>query len=309
MDQVVYPEEVDLTVQARENYDGDDTTLDDAAAENPRLPFLRRISPSSIPDGSGMENGVRTVRTAAFLVNAEGGLLLVPPNDGQGTFRTRRNGAYRIGYNYIAPSVAQTEVITPQSLQVEEFAIIKTPAVDVADPALLTLATNLTPEELAAIPLVLTSTSGGRGTLVVGELGTPVYVYWADVGNSISSDLTPTDVDDDPVLVEILIADVARRTIVANQGPDEGDNPQAYFYDESDTFIVDNGGATLETFEEALALSSSANGVYADRVSWENYTLVRNTNDPNRPAQVGRTIWEITLTCSDDGPSHPRTGS
>ena len=295
-DEVVYPEEVDRTVQEREDYDGDGepdgTDVGETGTVNPREPFVGRIDPASIPDGSGTT--VRTTRTMSFLVNADGELLTVPQDDTQGTFRTRSNGAYRIGYNYIAPSVAQTEAITPQSLRVVEIAINKTGK----DPD-ATLAIN----DGAYEPIDGTvPANAGTRTLTDAERGDTVHVYWADVGNRSSSNVNATA---GPDMVDILVPDVASRTIVVNQVDGEGDNPQAYFYDENDTFIVDDRGATFETFEEALALTSRANGVFPDMVSWENYTLVRDTG-PNRPAQVGRTIWEITLTC-DSGPMHPRT--
>ena len=312
-DQVVYPEEVDRTVQTNEDYDGDGdrdatpTNIGETDAEDPRLPFIRRIEPGTIPDLSGTVTdrgasppviGVRTTRTMAFLVNADNSdLLEVPQDDMQGTFRTRRNGAYRIGYNYIAPRNAQTEAITPQSLRVDEVAITKTGTGTAEDGASLELNEGAyTPNVDGTIP-----SEAGTRTLTVAEVGDTVYVYWAGVGNSSTSDSDDPDMD-------ILVADVASRTIVVNEGDATADNPQAYFYDENDTFIVDDRGATFETFEEALGLTSLDNEVYADQVSWENYTLVRDTG-PNRPAQVGRTIWEISLTCSPSGPDHPRTAT
>ena len=80
-------------------------------------------------------------------------------------------------------------------------------------------------------------------------------------------------------------------------GSDDTDNPMAYFYDEDDVFIIENIGASFEMFEEALALTTRADGCEVDTVSWENYTFYR---DPARygarPGRVDRTIWEITLS-------------
>ena len=308
-DQVVYPEEVDRTVQTREDYNGNGT-LGETDEVDPMGPFVGRIDPASIPDNSGAETteqvtGVRTTRRMAFMVDpADPTMLLpVPTDDTQGTFRTRSNGAYRIGYNYVRPSLAQTEAITPQSLQVNEVAITKTGVGGRDDVPPATLAPN-TEGDFALVDDMIPSDAPTR-VLTVAEVGDAVYVYWADVGNSSAS--LVGDAATEPVLVEILVADVGSRIIVVNEGEDAADNPQAYFYDENDTFIVDSRGATLETFEEALGLTSRANGVYPDMVSWENYTLVRDTG-PNRPAQVGRTIWEIELTCAESGPTHPRTG-
>ena len=105
----------------------------------------------------------------------------------------------------------------------------------------------------------------------------------------------------DPEPVPVYVGDVGRRTIVANEqrldGTDDTDNPMAYFYDEDDVFIIENIGASFEMFEEALALTTRADGCEVDTVSWENYTFYR---DPARygarPGRVDRTIWEITLS-------------
>ncbi len=106
------------------------------------------------------------------------------------------------------------------------------------------------------------------------EEGDPVDVYWAKVGTIRSSPGVP-----------LLVGDVANRTIVAGSS----DAPMAYFYDEYDSFIVSNVGATFEMFEEALRLSIDAGDeCEADTVMWRNYRF-------SRPGSVSRTIWELTL--------------
>ena len=228
-DQVVYPEEVDVTVQVGEDPDGDGTDND--------------LAPSD-PLVTGTASPARH-------------------------FRTRSNGAYRIGYNYINPSGAQTEEITPKSIQLES-----------PDPA-----------------------GGANIVNREAETGGVVMVYWADIGTNGQSDTTAGD---DPEFVPLLVADVASRTIVANEPledetpavGDAGDNPMAYFYDEDDTFIISNVGATFEMFEEVLSLSLAAgDACEVNMISWENYTLNRATGN-NRPGRVDRTIWEVTLTTS-----------
>jgi len=179
-------------------------------------------------------------------------------SDTVGTFGTRRNGTYRIGYTYTG-SDAQTEAITPQSVVVTGD-----------NPA--TPDTVETDFELRA-----------------QELGSAVNVYWTKVGNnaaSVNSGGTPAD------SVQILVSDVASRTIVVDDGADDGDNPSAYFYDEDDTFIVAGVGATFEMFEEALSATYKDNGIYAARVEWDNYVTTR-------PGRVNRTIWNLTLSCTD----------
>ena len=176
-------------------------------------------------------------------------------SDVTGTFGTRRNGTYRIGYTYTG-SDAQTEAITPESVEVS-----------IDDP------------DNPGTPLVTRAQ----------ELGTAVNVYWTKIGNNAASDNsagTPAD------SVKILVRDVASRTIVVDDGADDGDNPSAYFYDEDDTFIVSGVGATFEMFEEALSATFKDNGIYADRVEWDNYVTTR-------PGRVNRTIWNLTLSCTD----------
>ena len=64
--------------------------------------------------------------TTPDTTNPAGTVAQVAQDDVIGTFKTRRNGTYRIGYAYIAATEAQTEMITPQSAQVYEVAITKT---------------------------------------------------------------------------------------------------------------------------------------------------------------------------------------
>ena len=232
VDQVVYPEEVDTTVQVGEDPDGDDSDND--------------LAPSD-PLVSGTASPARH-------------------------FRTRSNGAYLIGYNYINPSHAQTEAITPKSVQLES-----------------------------------PGTGGGANTVTrAAETGDAVTVYWANIGTSGAS--TASD-NSSPGFVNLLVADVASRTIVANEPTRDsatppatdasGDNPMAYFYDEDDTFIISNVGATFEMFEEVLSLSLAAgDSCEVNMISWENYTLNRRDLNPNRPGRVDRTIWEVTLSTS-----------
>ena len=128
-DGVLYPEQVDVTVQANENADADATRGENTDID-PKARLISLIAPDDVPDGSGTT--VRTTRTVALRMttpdttNPAGTVAQVPEDDVIGTFQTRRNGTYRIGYAYTAGSVAQTETITPQSAQVYEVAITKT---------------------------------------------------------------------------------------------------------------------------------------------------------------------------------------
>ena len=178
-------------------------------------------------------------------------------DDVTGTFSTRRNGTYRIGYTYTG-SNAQTEAITPESVAI----LGDNPETETVEEDFVTRAQ---------------------------ELGTAVNVYWTQFGNNPASDNsagTPAD------SVQILVRDVASRTIVVDDGVDGGDNPSAYFYDEDDTFIISGVGATFEMFEEALSATYRDDGIYAARVEWDNYV-------PSRPGRVNRTIWNLTLSCTD----------
>ena len=292
-DEVVYPEQVDITVQANENADGDGTN-GEVAAINPKARLISLIDAADVPDGSGTT--VRTTRTVALRVQNgdETAIATVGQDDVIGTFKTRRDGSYRIGYAYINPGSAQTETITPQSAQVVEVAIDKDDQGN-TDPADDTLAEDTDAVTLDANGMI----TPGSGTRVVtpAELGSGIKVYWTDIGTSSLSDDASTATDG-PEPVGVYVTDVGRRTIVANeQVTGDDDEPMAYFYDEDDVFIIENIGATFEMFEEALGLTDKNDGCHVDTVSWENYTYWR---DPSRfgarPGRVDRTIWEITLS-------------
>ena len=52
-------------------------------------------------------------------------------------------------------------------------------------------------------------------------------------------------------------------------------------------------GATFEMFEEALSATFADDGIYVELgSSWENYVVTR-------PGRVNRTIWEVSLSCTD----------
>ena len=296
-DGVLYPEQVDITVQASEDADRDDSNGETTPLVNPKARLISLIEAGDVPDGSG--ETVRTTRTVALRVQTadETAIAEVGQDDVIGTFKTRRNGTYRIGYAYTASTEAQTETITPQSAQVVEVAIAKTGTGTAADGA--SLAEDTDPVTRDANTGMILPTSGTR-VVTPAELGSAVEVYWTDIGTSGQSD-SVDDVGDDPEFVPVYVTDVGRRTIVANEerldGADDTDNPMAYFYDEDDVFIIENIGASFEMFEEALALTVRNDGCEVETVSWENYTYYR---DPNRfgarPGRVDRTIWEIELS-------------
>ena len=75
-------------------------------------------------DGDGDEDGGAAGADPAETAD-DGAVATVAQDDVIGTFKTRRNGTYRIGYAYTASTEAQTETITPQSAQVVEVAIAK----------------------------------------------------------------------------------------------------------------------------------------------------------------------------------------
>ena len=294
-DGVLYPEQVDITVQASENANRA-APNGESAATNPKERLISLIEPGDVPDGSGAT--VRTTRTVALRVQTadETAIAEVGQDDVIGTFKTRRNGTYRIGYAYTASTEAQTETITPQSAQVVEVAIAKTGTGTAADGA--SLAEDSDPVDRDANGMIL-PTSGTR-VVTPAELGSAVEVYWTDIGTSGQSD-SLNDIGNDPEFVPVYVTDVGRRTVVANEERlDEAtdmDNPMAYFYDEDDVFIIENIGASFEMFEEALALTVRNDGCEVETVLWENYTYYR---DPDRfgarPGRVDRTIWEITLS-------------
>ena len=224
-DNAAYPEEVDITAQ-----DGETTGVGDP-------PPAGDLAPSE-PLVAGTASPIRA-------------------------FRTRSNGAYRIGYNY-TDDEALTETITPR--------VIEHQADDPDNPG-----TNITTRAAEV----------GTGSEIAS-------VYWAKIGVSGTSTFGGS-----LIFVPVLVRDVANRTIVVNEDAVGGttDEPAAYFYDEDDTFIIDNVGATFEMFEEALSLSLRAGDpCQVNTVMWENYTLTRATNA--RPGRVDRTIWELTLTTS-----------
>ena len=230
-DQVTYPEEVDITVQANEDADTNDgpgNAGDDVAPSDPLV---------------GTESPLRH-------------------------FRTRSNGAYRIGYNYTNANEAQTETITPKSIQLETV-----------DPD--NLGTNIVNREQEL----------GIGSGLAS-------VYWTKIGTNGGSTFGTGGA---LTFATVLVRDVASRTIVVHERDHANDTttdePTAYFYDEDDTFIIANVGATFEMFEEVMSLSIAAGDpCQVDTVMWENYTLTRASNA--RPGRVDRTIWEVTLTNS-----------
>ena len=197
---------------------------------------------------------------------------MVGTDDVEGTFKTRRNGAYRIGYTYIGTS-AKTENITPESVELRAAAFTLDEDGDVA----------------------LDGEGNPSGVTVTvtrdQEVGDPVSVYWAKTGNSGESAGGLAGFEE---FLPVIVRDVPNRTIVANDPAAEADadNPMAYFYDEDDTFIVAGVGATFEMFEEALSATYGSDGIYVDTMSWENYVITR-------PGRVNRTIWELTLSCTD----------
>ena len=159
-------------------------------------------------------------------------------DDEVGTFDTRRNGTYRIGYTYIDDE-AVAEIVDPS--------VAAVPAVLGDNPATTDVEEDDFELEAArdAIP------------------GDPLLVFWARTGTSVESDL---DIDGgDALSLDVLIADVDSRAIVvdesavANNRNADGDlqagelTPMVYYYDEEDTFVVGGTGATFEMWEEALA--------------------------------------------------------
>ncbi len=254
-DQVVYPEEVDYTVQSNEDANGNDTTGEDTAESRPSdyATFVAQDLTATPPIPV---NRIDINPRAITRMPVE-----IGPDDVEGSFRTRRNGSYRIGYSYIGTE-AQTETITPESLEIRSAVF------------------NATNDDV-----VETVTSDQ-------ELGAGVSVYWTKTGNSGASAGGRGGSSD---FLPVLVRDVPNLTIVANEPAaeaDDNDNPMAYFYDEDDTFIVAGVGATFEMFEEALSATYKADGIYVDYVSWQNYVI-------SRPGRVNRTIWELTLSCTD----------
>ena len=204
--------------------------------------------------------------------------------DYAGLFRTRRNGAYRIGYTFHGDDPA-AEVIQP------ELAFYTRGD----DPD--------TEDDLGTTDVVENLETDYITGVIRTDDGDSVTVYWAEVGESEES----SDGIDTPGAVDVLAVDVPNRLIVANEGvvADPGDgvtndpdveaeraNPMVYYYDDEDTFIVGGIGATIEMFEEALSATWSTRRAYPDTVQWESY-------DYGRPRD--RAIWELTLSCEEPG--------
>ena len=222
------------------------STLDDAESEadNARYPEEVDITVQDNEDGDGNDNPGQT------------------GDDVSGTFDTRRNGTYRIGYNYTDDEPV-VEEITPSVAEI--------PAVP-DDPA-----TPDVDEAMDAIPAIP---------------GSVLQVFWANTGTSVESDHDDNNTVD---LLDVLVADVDSRAIVVDESDPNGNRvggdlqadeltPMVYYYDEEDTFIVGGIGATFEMFEEALADGNPA------QVQWESYEF-------DRPRD--RAVWELTLNCDD----------
>ena len=256
-DEVVYPEEVDITVQSNENRDGDATAGETTDVTRTGLTYATFVAADSTATPPIPANRI-DIDSRAIVRNPG----TIGEDDVEGTFRTRRNGSYRVGYTYIGTS-AKTEMITPESIELRSAEFNDNDPVD-----------GVVSEVTRA-----------------QEVGDPVSVYWAKTGNSGASAGGRAD---NTAFLPALVRDVPNRTIVANEpgAETDSDNPMAYFYDEDDTFIVANVGATFEMFEEALSATWKDDGIYVDYVSWENYVI-------SRPGRVNRTIWELTLSCTD----------
>ena len=296
-DEVLYPEQVDITVGARENGDGDRgsggsyTATDDpfpgeVGEVNPTtavtsLTVAARAAANVTP--APTEAGP-FVLAALRVTDVAGTVDEVPQDDVIGTFKTRRDGTYRIGYGYTGDE-AQTETITPSSARIVRLGVqegVNTVEFRAAD--------NTDAADI------------GAATVTHAELGSGVSVYWTKIGTSGRSD--DPNVTNEANLAEFLdvyAADAGRRTIVANEiTATDTDEPKAYFYDDDeggeDVFIIEGTPVTIEKFDEALGLTVNNDGCKVTTVSWDNYTYWR---DPDRfggrPGRVGRTIWEITI--------------
>ena len=273
-DQVAYPEEVDITVQQTEDGNNNDTASETGGTDPTSA--ATSLTAAAIAAATATGGSDQTV-TVAIRVDptTPANVLSIPADDVQGTFRTRGNGAYRIGYNYINPNVAQTEMITPQSTRVVRLSVDTSGAITV--PA----GTATEPNPVRA-----------------AEVGDAKSVYWTKIGTSGSSAYGSGGA---LAFATHLVGDVPARTIVVHERDHANDTttdePAAYFYDEDDTFIIENVGATFEMFEEALSLSTVAgDACQVETVMWENYNLQRRTDSNARPGRVDRTIWEIELS-------------
>jgi len=316
-DNVVYPEQVDITVQRNENGSGDDTrdqgndgttVVDPAPASGTGAANATSLTAAAISAAEtaakaaarasgASETATRTVTVAVRVDEADDGthtVTDVPQDDVIGTFKTRRDGTYRIGYAYTDPDEAHTEMITPQSTMLVRLLVTAT-ATD-GDNATSAIEWY----ELSDDGDPVATTTLADATVTPAEVGNVVRVRWTQIGTSSQS---ITVANGDPDFVNVYVTDVGRRTIVANEhltGAADTDEPKAYFYDEDDVFIIENIGASFEMFEEALGLRTNpddANTCHVNEVMWENYTYWR---DPDRfgarPGRVDRTIWEIRLS-------------
>ena len=264
-DEVVYPEEVDITVQTTENRNGADPVGDTTAftrstSRDSYFTFTAGTLNATTPTGTRSSIEINDARAVNRNPDEIG------TDDIEGVFNTRRNGTYRIGYTYTG-GTAKTETITPESIEIRTLAINN----------------NNTPGDH-------TDDTANVTTAREQEVGSTVSVYWTQTGNNGRSEGGRTD---NAEFLPVLVRDVPNRTIVVNEPEtDDADNPMAYFYDEDDTFIIAGVGATFEMFEEALSATFKDDDIYVDYVSWENYVVTR-------PGRVNRTIWELTLSCTN----------
>ena len=263
-DRVVYPEEMDITVQATEDRVRTTDTAspgeagDDVFYVNTGVPILLTGSGEPATKVKGPAPANPNLTAANALGDGQ--------NAGRSPLSTRSNGERRIGYRHIGDD-AETETITSYVLVAGD-----NPATGDR--------TNMSTDD----DMVEASYHLAAG---------PAKVHWAEIGNKITSPVTNqplaggTDVD-------VLLADSGGRVIVVNQGSTEDPKPNVYYYDEDDTFIVEGVGATFAMFEEALKAAPAT-------VSWRNYNVALPNA---RPGRIDRTIWELTLNCggsSGDG--------
>ena len=296
-DEVLYPEQVDITVGARENGDGDRGSAGNYNATDDPFPGeVGEVNPTtavtSLTVAARAAANVTPTPTEAgpFVLAAlrvtdvAGTVDEVPQDDVIGTFKTRRDGTYRIGYGYTGDE-AQTETITPSSAR-----IVRLGVQEGANTVEFRAADNTDAADI------------GAATVTHAELGSGVSVYWTKIGTSgRSDDPNVTNAANLAEFLAVYAADAGRRTIVANEiTATDTDEPKAYFYDDDeggeDVFIIEGTPVTIEKFDEALGLSVNNDGCKVTTVSWDNYTYWR---DPDRfggrPGRVGRTIWEITI--------------
>ena len=156
-------------------------------------------------------------------------------DDVTGTFPTRRDGTYRIGYIYTGTD-AQVEAITPESIEI----------------------TGDDPDTEAVETEFVTRAQ---------ELGDPEMVYWTNSGTKPKSAAVPILVSD--VANRTIVVNEAT---VPESDPAM---PMAYYYDEDDTFIVAGAGVTFGAFEAALAATINDDKIRASEVEWSNYVVMR----------------------------------